>query len=156
VVPTNLYGPNDCYSLDSSHVVAALIRRASELADGEPLTVWGSGQPLRQFCYAPDLALLLLWVTFESVHLAEPLPLLSETEHSIADLARCVASEFGDRQVLFDCSKADGQARKCMSSADLRGLLRNFEFTSLEEGIRLTVADYKVKKGEYRHGAAKL
>ena len=47
VVPTNLYGPNDCYSLESSHVVAALIRRTSELGDGEPLTVWGSGRPLR-------------------------------------------------------------------------------------------------------------
>ena len=47
VVPTNLYGPNDCYSLESSHVVAALIRRTSELGDDEPLTVWGSGRPLR-------------------------------------------------------------------------------------------------------------
>ena len=47
VVPTNLYGPNDCYSPDSSHVVAALIRRCCELEEGKPLTVWGSGTPLR-------------------------------------------------------------------------------------------------------------
>lgn len=47
VVPTNLYGPNDCYSPDSSHVVAALIRRASELGEDQSLSVWGTGKPLR-------------------------------------------------------------------------------------------------------------
>eukprot|EP00353_Schmidingerella_taraikaensis_P006408 CAMPEP_0185580452 /NCGR_PEP_ID=MMETSP0434-20130131/16563_1 /TAXON_ID=626734 ORGANISM="Favella taraikaensis, Strain Fe Narragansett Bay" /NCGR_SAMPLE_ID=MMETSP0434 /ASSEMBLY_ACC=CAM_ASM_000379 /LENGTH=334 /DNA_ID=CAMNT_0028198725 /DNA_START=137 /DNA_END=1140 /DNA_ORIENTATION=- len=158
VVPTNLYGPNDCYVPDSSHVVAALIRRASELPEGAPLTVWGSGTPLRQFCYTPDLACLLLWVAFDtSVAAEDPLPLLPENEHSIGDLARFIAQEFHGHQVVFDTSKADGQFRKCMSNAGLRAWLPNFNFTSLEEGIRLTVADYKANKDTYRHAtAAKL
>ena len=92
VVPTNLYGPNDCYSPDSSHVVAALIRRASELKENEPLTVWGSGTPLRQFCYAPDLACLLLWAVFDPERHLDPLALLPAEEYSIADLARSIAS----------------------------------------------------------------
>ena len=91
VVPTNLYGPNDCYVAESSHVAAALIRRASELQEGESLTVWGSGKPLRQFCYAPDLALLLLWVTFDPEKHVEPLALLPQEEYSIAELATNIA-----------------------------------------------------------------
>ncbi len=94
VVPTNLYGPNDNYSAESSHVVAALIRRASELKEGESLTVWGSGSPLRQFCFTPDLALLLLWVTFDTRKLQEPLPLIPSEEYTIAELAQTIASSF--------------------------------------------------------------
>ena len=68
--------------------MAALIRRCSELGNGQELTVWGSGTPLRQFCYAPDLASLLLWVVLDTgVKVVEPLPLMSETEHTIAELA---------------------------------------------------------------------
>ena len=126
VVPTNLYGPNDCYSPESSHVVAALIRRASELQDGEPLTVWGSGTPLRQFCYAPDLACLLLWAVFDQSRHLEPLALLPAEEYSIADLATSIASQFSNCQVVFDTSKADGQHRKCMSNASLTNHLANF------------------------------
>ena len=60
VVPTNLYGPHDSYADDKSHVVAALIKRASQSTN--ELLVWGSGQPLRQFCYVGDLCKLTLWV----------------------------------------------------------------------------------------------
>ena len=157
-MPTNLYGPNDCYAPESSHVVAALIRRASELPQNTPLTVWGSGTPLRQFCYTPDLAVLLLWVALDTaVKIDDPLPLLPEEEHSIGELATCIAKQFGDTEVVFDTTKADGQHRKCMSNAGLRTLLPNFAFTELEEGIRLTVADYKANKEAYRHSStAKL
>jgi len=54
---------------------------------------------------------------------------------------------------MFDTSKADGQHRKHMSNAGLRALLPNFEFTSLTDGINLTVADYKANSQAYRHGA---
>lgn len=91
-MPTNLYGPNDCYDPKSSHVVAALIRRAYELPQGDPLTVWGSGSPLRQFCYTPDLAMLLLWTVFDPKKSSDPLPLLPSEEYSIGELAKCVAA----------------------------------------------------------------
>ena len=89
--------------------------------------MWGSGAPLRQFCYAPDLALLLLWVTFvdgtkcnrwseELLQGGEPLALVPAEEHSIADLARAIASQFSHREVIFDATKADGQSRKCMGN----------------------------------------
>ena len=119
-MPTNLFGPNDCYVPESSHVAAALIRRASELGEGEALTVWGSGKPLRQFCYAPDLALLLLWVAFDPERHLEPLALLPEEEYSIAELATNIAAQFINQEVSFDTSKADGQYRKCMSNASLK------------------------------------
>ena len=86
--------------------------------------------------------MLLLWVSFDSTlsnALQEPLALLPEAEHSIVDLARAIASQFSDREVIFDTTKADGQHRKCMGNEKLKSLLSRFEFTELQEGIRLTV-----------------
>jgi len=99
-VPTNLYGPNDSYPEQSSHVVAALIRRAHEVAEkkGMELSVWGSGKPLRQFCYTPDVALLLLWVTLRKSEVKQSefslIALIPTEEDSIGDLAKCIANEF--------------------------------------------------------------
>ena len=80
--------------------------------------------------------------------------MLPAEEHSIADLARAIASQFSNREVIFDASKADGQHRKCMGNEALRGLLARFEFTGLQEGIRLTVEDYRANKHKYRHAAS--
>lgn len=141
VVPTNLYGPFDNYAESKSHVVAALIKRAFQ-SQGS-LEVWGSGKPLRQFCYAGDLAMLILWTCFglrdSSVKL---IALVPEQEHTIGELAHCVAKAVGLGEVKFDPSKADGQLRKTMSNATLRRLLPSFQFTKLESGIKLTVDAY--------------
>ena len=65
VVPTNLYGKYDSYGEDKSHVVPALIKKAVlAKTKGESMIVLGTGKPLRQFCYTPDLAKLILWVLF--------------------------------------------------------------------------------------------
>ena len=79
------------------------------------------------------------------------MPLLPEEEYPISDLARYVAANFDGLSVSFDSTKADGQHRKNVSNAMLRQRLANFTFTSLEEGIRLTVADYKANRQLYRH-----
>ena len=77
--------------------------------------------------------MLLLLVTFDSTidNLYEPLALLGEEEYSIADMAHAIATEFSNREVVFDRSKADGQFRKSMGNETLKSLLPNFEFTTL-------------------------
>ena len=139
-MPTNLYGPYDSYGEDKSHVVAALIRRASTSKD--KLLVWGSGTPLRQFCFVGDLCKLVLWIAFRPER-TETIALLPAEEHSIAEMAQCVASAFNLAGIEFDRSKADGQHRKAMSNELMRQQLGGkFEFTSLQKGISLTVAHY--------------
>ena len=72
-------------------------------------------------------------------------------------MARSVAASIGNRTVVFDTSKADGQYRKYMSNTELRNRLPNFHFTPLDEGIRLTAQDYLTNKPKYRHvSTAKL
>ena len=80
------------------------------------------------------------------------MPLIPEEEYTIAQLATTIAANFGDKQVEFDHTKADGQHRKSMSNEAFRSRLANFKFRSLEEGIRLTVQDYVQNKHTYRHG----
>ena len=87
-----------------------------------------------------------------------PIALLPAEEYSIADLANSIAANFSNHEVIFDTTKADGQYRKCMSNTSLVDAgMANFTFTSLQEGIRLTVQDYLANKEKYRHAAhAKL
>ena len=104
------------------------------------------------------MACLLLWTLFDTERApasGDPLPLLPAEEYTIAELAKSIAAQFANREVIFDATKADGQYRKCMANGPLRAKLANFEFTPLSEGIRLTVADYEANKARYRH-AAKL
>lgn len=95
VVPTNLYGPFDSYSESKSHVVAALIRRAHActLRGEKVLEVYGTGKPLRQLCFAPDLALLMLFVAFNASNdIAHGLiSLLPEEEYTIEQVAKTIA-----------------------------------------------------------------
>lgn len=94
------------------------------------MEVFGTGTPLRQFCYAPDLAFLMLWVAFTKTKL-DLIALVPEDEQTIGELAQVVAREFSLREVRFDPSRADGQHRKTMSNKTLRSLLPNFKFTPL-------------------------
>ena len=143
-VPTNLYGKYDVYG-GTSHVVAGLIEKASTcVSPPRPLPVWGTGSPLRQFCYAPDLANLILFTLFEP-GVPKVLALVPREEYSIAQLAETVAKVYGVvKGCEYDHTKADGQYRKTMSDQALRELVgEEFKFTSLEDGLRETIEHYK-------------
>jgi len=116
-------------------VVADLIRRARGASS---LEVFGTGSPLRQFCFAPDLAKLILWALVQD-GIPSCIALVPEEEHSIAQLAKTIADISGCKEVRFDPSKADGQYRKTMDNKLLRSYLSNFKFTSLEEGLRQSI-----------------
>jgi len=153
-MPTNLYGPGDNYDLESSHVLPALIRKVHEAKQrGErTLTVWGSGQPRREFLYSDDMAdacVFLLNLPPTEFHrlIGDPdlPPLLnvgSGGEVTIAELARTVCSVLEcNLELIFDRSKPDGTPRKLMDSSRLFRLGWR-PSVPLEEGIRLAYEDF--------------
>ncbi|CAG9787022.1 unnamed protein product [Diatraea saccharalis] len=154
VVPCNVFGPHDNFSLTSSHVVPALIRRMDDaIREDQPtFTVLGSGKPLRQFIYSLDLAKLFVWVlrNYDSI---EPIILSvdEEAEVSISALAEAIKKAHGySGQIVYDTSQADGQYKKTASNKKLRSLYKDFEFTPFETAIQETVQWYKDNRDSAR------
>ena len=139
-IPTNIYGPNDNFSLTEGHVVPALIHR-TYLAkkNGTDLSVWGSGKPLREFVYSGDIARLALWA-IENYSEDTPIIFTSGIEATIRELTEVVAKKMKfEGKLIFDSSKPDGQYRKPSDTTKLKNYLPDFEWTPLEEGIERTV-----------------
>jgi GDP-L-fucose synthase len=145
LVPNNLYGPNDNWDYESSHVIPALIRKFYEATvNGTDVTVWGSGEPLREFTFAEDAARIIWWCA-EHYDGFEPLNIGNNDEISIADLASEVACILGFRgSIKFDKTKPDGQLRKPTSNDRLRQAGCTPKYTSLTEGLEKTI-DHFVK-----------
>jgi GDP-L-fucose synthase len=142
VIPTNIFGPYDNYSLESGHVIPNLIHKCYlALKNNTPLIVQGSGKPLRQFIYSRDLARLVVW-TLRQYGDTEPLVLSVDEcdEISISDIAHLIAKTMGlpASSIVFDHNSADGQFRKTASNGKLRQLLPDFQFTPIEEAIKLS------------------
>ena len=142
-MPTNMYGPNDNYHPENSHVLPALIRKFHE-AKTENLatvTVWGDGSPLREFLYADDLADALVFLMqhydekqFVNVGYGEDI--------SIGDLATLVKSVVGyTGDIVFDTGKPNGTPRKLMDSGKLFSLGWKPK-TGLKDGIALAYGDF--------------
>ena len=149
-MPTNLYGPNDNFDLETSHVLPALIRKFHEAkaASEDTVTIWGTGAPYREFLHVDDLAdgALFLMSLSEDVYgalIADPLaPALinlgSGEELTIKDLALLVKKVVGfSGELVFDTTKPDGTPRKLSDISRIHALGWQHE-TNLEEGIRKT------------------
>lgn len=139
-IPTNIFGPHDNFNLVEGHVVPALIHKTFIAKETKSdLTVWGSGKPLREFIYSKDVATLTLWM-LENYSESEPLILTSGKEIAINELVTTVTSEMGFKgDIHFDETKPDGQFRKPSSNSALLEKLSDFQFTSLDLGIKQTV-----------------
>jgi GDP-L-fucose synthase len=143
VMPTNLYGPNDNYNLETSHVLPALIRKAHEakLRGDEVLPVWGTGTPKREFLYADDLADACVFL-MEKGYGGALVNIGTGTDVTIRELAETVTKVVGFKGDLsFDASKPDGTPRKLMDVGRLNGLGWKAT-TSLEDGIALAYRDF--------------
>lgn len=122
-MPTNLYGPGDNYDPLGSHVLPALIRKVHEAkAAGSPVTVWGSGSPLREFLYVDDCAdacVHLMKTYSDGLHVNVG----SGEEISILDLTRLVMDVLGhDGEIVMDPTKPDGTPRKLMDNSRLKAM----------------------------------
>lgn len=143
VMPTNLYGPNDNYDLNNSHVLPALIRKFHEATvNGDPVvTMWGSGRPRREFLHADDLAdaCLFLMQQYDEPGLVN---IGTGEDLEIGELGRLIAGIAGyTGEIVHDLSKPDGTPRKLMDVSKLHRLGWRASI-SLEEGLRRTYAEF--------------
>ena len=151
VMPTNLYGPNDNFSLNTSHVLPALIRRFHEAKEsGAPeVVVWGSGAPLREFLYVDDLADACLFL-MERYDKPEIVNIGVGADISIRDLAAMVKSVVGySGELVFDTSKPDGTPRKLVDVSRLTALGWRAK-TELRAGLEATYRWYLENQGAVR------
>eukprot|EP01035_Chromulina_nebulosa_P022949 gene22949-29730_t len=139
IIPTNIYGPHDNYSIEDGHVVPGLIHKCYlAKKNGTDLTIWGSGKPLRQFIYSKDLAKLTIWV-MRTYHSPDSIILSvgEEDEVSIGDVARYIAEAMNFQgKIVFDTTKSDGQFKKTASNLKLKSLYPDFKFTPIQEGLK--------------------
>ncbi|WP_233800120.1 GDP-L-fucose synthase family protein [Paraburkholderia sp. HP33-1] len=143
LMPTNLYGPNDNYDLNSSHVLPALLRKAHEarLSDAPTLTVWGSGTPRREFLHVDDLAAATLFVLEHNV--MDGLFNVGVGEDlTIRELAESICKVVGfEGELVFDSSKPDGTPRKLLDVSRLTQM--GWRATiGLEDGIAATYREF--------------
>jgi GDP-L-fucose synthase len=124
LMPTNLYGPGDDFDLDTSHVLAALLRKAHEakMSGAGEMIVWGTGTPRREFLYVDDLAAAILFL-LEQYDSSEVINVGSGEDISIRELAELICDVVGFRgEVKWDRSKPDGTPRKLLDISKIRSL----------------------------------
>jgi GDP-L-fucose synthase len=149
VMPTNLYGPNDNYDLQNSHVLPALIRKAHEARQrgDAKLVIWGSGRPRREFLHVDDLADACVFL-MESGYCGPLLNVGTGTDVTIRELAEQVMSAVGfDAALEFDASKPDGTPRKLLDVSRLEALGWTARIR-LDRGLAMT---YRSFLGEHGH-----
>ena len=142
-MPTNMYGPNDNYHPDNSHVLPALIRKFHEAKENgsDSVTVWGDGSPFREFLYADDLANALVYLML-NYNEKEFVNVGYGNEITIKDLALLIKKIIGfEGHLDFDTSKPNGTPRKLMDSSRLFATGWK-PTTALEEGIALAYQDF--------------
>jgi GDP-L-fucose synthase len=136
-VPNNLYGENDNYDLNDSHVIPALIHKMHKAKQkDENVVLWGDGTPLREFTYSKDLANILLFL-LEHYDGKEPINVGNTGEHSICWIAQLIARNLDfNNSIIWDTDKPAGQHRKPSSNEKLLQLgWREDMYTELEAGI---------------------
>jgi GDP-L-fucose synthase len=141
-MPTNLYGPNDNYDLDSSHVLPALLRRfhVAKATGAAEVTLWGTGTPLREFLHADDLADACLFL-MDNYEAEEHINIGVGHDMPIRDLAELVRTVVGYKgEIHWDSSKPDGTPRKLMDVSRIHALGWRHSI-ELEDGLRQVYRD---------------
>ncbi|HEY4491827.1 MAG TPA: GDP-L-fucose synthase [Acidobacteriota bacterium] len=143
VMPTNLYGPNDNFELQNSHVLAALVRKFSDAKKNgdKTVTVWGSGKPSREFLYIDDLAEACYFL-MQNYNETEIINIGTGSDVTITELATMIAKQVGfEGTIGYDSSKPDGTPRKLLDVGRINKLGWKAK-TSLEDGLKKTIRWY--------------
>ncbi len=147
VMPSNLYGPNDNYDLNNSHVLPALIRKAHEakLRGDSSYVVWGSGKPMREFLYVDDMSDACVFLMERDDVQDGLFNVGTGQDVTTRELAEAVMDVVGFKgEIVFDASKPDGTPRKLLNVDRLRALGWQ-SVTSLRDGIAKAYADFLTK-----------
>lgn len=142
-MPCNLYGPNDNYDLNNSHVIPALLRKFHEakIGNAAAVTVWGSGRPMREFLYVDDLADAACFL-MQHYNEAGHINVGTGSDLTIKELAELIKKITGfEGSVQFDSTKPDGTPRKVLDTTKL-SLLGWKANTPLEKGLKLALEDF--------------
>ena len=139
VIPTNIYGINDNFNIDTGHVIGVLIHKCyNAQRDSTPFYVWGDGSQEREFLYTSDVRKIVDWA-IPNYREKEPLVLSNNNTICMAEIAELIANAFSFKgDILFQTAKPSGQKSRRLSGDKLHSLT-DIEFTSIEEGVSLTV-----------------
>lgn len=143
VMPTNLYGPNDNFDLESSHVLPAMIRKFHEakLAGAPQVTLWGTGTPRREFLHVDDLATAIVYL-MQTYDGSEIVNIGTGEDVTIKELAELIKKEVGyEGEIVWDTTKPDGTPRKWLDVSKLHALSWKHSI-ALQDGIRGTYSWY--------------
>ncbi|MBA2546131.1 MAG: GDP-L-fucose synthase [Solirubrobacterales bacterium] len=146
-VIANLYGPGDNFDLEDSHVIAAMVRKYVEAAErGDPqVTLWGTGEPTREFLYVDDAARALLLFAERSED-SDPLNVGTGQETRIRDLAETISRLTGfEGETVWDPSRPDGQPKRFLDVSRARERVGFEARVGLEEGLENTIGWFKTE-----------
>jgi GDP-L-fucose synthase len=143
--PSNLYGPDNKFDFEKGHLISSMIKKFDQAEEGDTLTFWGSGKPLRQHLYIDDLVKLIPELLVK--HLSDLAIIIAPDENlSIREIVETYRDiENKNINIEFN-NNLDGQHRKDGSNKNLLNLINNFKFTSLREGLEYTHKWYKNSK----------
>lgn len=156
LIPTNLYGENDNFNLDFSHVIPGLIHKCYLAKENNrPFVINGNGLAKRQFVYAHDFANIILhfvdcelFSRFESIIVSPP----ESDEISIQNLVDIIVNTFNFKgPVTYNIEQSNGQLKKTASDMELRRYLPTFEFTTLQKGIKQVVQHFCETRSHHNH-----
>jgi GDP-L-fucose synthase len=139
--PSNLYGIGDHFDTDSSHFISSLISKVAKASHGDTLEMWGTGKPLRQHLYVDDLCQVIPKLL--QLHNTE-VPVIVAPNENLSISESCnILNEISGKKLKFTYNgKYDGQYRKDGSNNKLHNIIGDFNYTTFEEGIRITYGWY--------------
>lgn len=160
VMPTNLYGENDNFHPENSHVIPALMRRLYEakLEGATEISVWGSGKPMREFLHVDDMAAASIYIMnlSDEIYQRNTQPMLSHInvgtgiDCTIKELVETIADVVGYKGgIIFDADKPDGTPRKLMDVSRIKSLGWEAEI-SLKDGLEMTYQWFKNNQTNFR------
>jgi GDP-L-fucose synthase len=144
-IVANLYGPEDNFDLESSHVIAAMIRKyvEAEQRGDEQVVLWGTGKPSREFLYVDDAARALV-LAAERLSVSDPVNIGTGTETNIRTLAETIERLVGFAgETVWDTSRPDGQPRRFLDVSRAKELMGFEARVSLEDGLRKTIESFR-------------
>lgn len=151
VIPCNIYGPNDNYNLETSHVIPSLIHKVFlAKKNNHSLSVWGSGKALREFIYAKDVADITkkLLLGYDDI---KPVIISTSMEVSIEELAIIICDIFKFKgRINFEKDKLEGQMRKPSDNSYLKSIIGDYKFTPLFEGLSETIEHFQKNYNKIR------
>ena len=140
VIPCNIYGPNDNFDLNSSHVIPALIHKCYIAKENDTnFEVWGTGKAYREFVYVDDVAFIAKWVLLNYDE-PEPFIISPDLEINMAVLAQTISFKMNFRgNIIYNHKYPDGQLKKPSDNSILKRCLPDFKFTPIQEGLSKSI-----------------